>query len=271
VKEITGSEAFFAEEVSDLNGLDSNILSALRDAAGFITVLHPRGEITRPDGSAHVRASVWIEQEIAVATYIQRVEKKSLPVIAFVHKSVGREGIRQLLHLNPIPFTRESEVLSALHERLQAWKSLKSGGISVQLKSEYRPPEQGHRIHQLGVNLVNDSDNRIASFNCQVRVPAGILKHWSQHYPSEVRSDDPNYRCFSFDEGGRGQIPPRETMRIFSISYCTQCAIENTKDSPLIAAALVEGYVVEAKVWVDGRAYDDKRTLRALGTGEGST
>jgi hypothetical protein len=47
---------------------------------------------TRPDGSAHVRASVWIEQEIAIATYIQRVEKRSLPVIAFVHKSVGREG-----------------------------------------------------------------------------------------------------------------------------------------------------------------------------------
>src|SRR5881392_1195900 len=93
VKTITGLDAFFAEEVQDLNGLDSNILGALRDCAAFITVMHPRGRITRPDGTTHVRASVWIEQEIAIATYIQRVEKRSLPVIAFVHESVGREGV----------------------------------------------------------------------------------------------------------------------------------------------------------------------------------
>ena len=49
IKSITGRDAFFAEEVQDLNGLDSNILAALRDCSGFITVLHPRGTIVRPD------------------------------------------------------------------------------------------------------------------------------------------------------------------------------------------------------------------------------
>jgi hypothetical protein len=99
VKEVTGLEAFFAEEVQDLEGLDASILSALRSCVGLITVLHPRGEITKPDGTKHVRASVWIEQEIAIATYIQRVEKRALPVVAFIHSSVGREGLRDLLHL----------------------------------------------------------------------------------------------------------------------------------------------------------------------------
>jgi hypothetical protein len=42
---------------------------------------------------------VWIEQEIAIATYIQRIEKRTLPIIAFKHESVGRERIRDLLHL----------------------------------------------------------------------------------------------------------------------------------------------------------------------------
>jgi hypothetical protein len=56
--DITGLEAFFAEEVQDLNGLDSNILGALRDSAAFITIMHPRGKIIRPDGSTHMRASV---------------------------------------------------------------------------------------------------------------------------------------------------------------------------------------------------------------------
>jgi hypothetical protein len=32
-----------------LNGLDSNILGALHDCAALITVMHPRGNIVRPD------------------------------------------------------------------------------------------------------------------------------------------------------------------------------------------------------------------------------
>jgi hypothetical protein len=57
VKKVTGLEPFFAEEVQDLNGLDSNILNALRDCLAFITVLHPRGDITR---SSVVDATLWI-------------------------------------------------------------------------------------------------------------------------------------------------------------------------------------------------------------------
>jgi hypothetical protein len=111
VRTVAGLEPFFAENVHDLNGLDTNVLDALRECAGFIVVLHPRGEITRPDNSTLIRASVWIEQEIAIATYVQRAEKRKLPIIAFKHKSVGREGIRDLLHLNPIEFTDENRIL----------------------------------------------------------------------------------------------------------------------------------------------------------------
>ena len=96
VRTLTKCEPFFAEDVHDLNGLDANILNALHDCVGFITVMHPRGEIKRTKDTI-VRASVWIEQEIAIATYIHRIEKRSLPIIAFKHKSVSREGIRDLL------------------------------------------------------------------------------------------------------------------------------------------------------------------------------
>jgi hypothetical protein len=124
VSAITDCVPFFAEQVQDLNGLDANILSALRDCVGFITVMHPRGEIKRPDGSVLVRASVWIEQEIAVATYISRFQHRQLPIIAFKHRLVSREGIRDLLHLNPVEFTNEAEVLAELPHRLALWKSL---------------------------------------------------------------------------------------------------------------------------------------------------
>jgi hypothetical protein len=88
---------------------------------GFVTVLHPRGDIERPDGPTITRASVWIEQEIAIAAYIQRIEKRQLPVIVFKHKNVGLEGLRALLHLNPIEFSVESEVLASLPEHVGKW------------------------------------------------------------------------------------------------------------------------------------------------------
>jgi hypothetical protein len=263
-KAITGLDAFFAEEVQDLNGLDSNILGALRDAAAFITIMHPRGKIIRPDGSTHIRASVWIEQEIAIATYIQRVEKKTLPVIAFVHKSIGREGIRDLLHLNPIPFTDETEVLAALPELLEPWRSLPSSGIRLQLQSGPRSREQDHWIRQLSVNLVNDGNQRITNFNCQVRLPVGILKHWSASYPGEAGSDDSRYRCFILDETFKGPIPPHWTEQLRSFPYCTHCAAEYTGEASPIAAALVGESVVEAKVWIDGREYSIAKTIKEL-------
>ena len=64
------------------------------------------------------------------------VENRQLPIIAFKHKSVGREGIRDLLHLNPIEFTDENEVLAELPKRLKRWKSLKPSGIELQLVSD---------------------------------------------------------------------------------------------------------------------------------------
>jgi hypothetical protein len=110
VQKLTGFDAYFAENVQDLNGLDDNILKALQDCVGFIVVLHPRGKIIRPDRVKITRASVWIEQEIAIATYIQKIEKRQLPIIAFAHSDVSREGLREFLHLNPIPFRDEAKV-----------------------------------------------------------------------------------------------------------------------------------------------------------------
>src|SRR5258706_15580285 len=123
VKSSTNLEPFFAEQVQDLNGLDANILRALHECVAFIVVLHPRGEIARAVGGSLVRASVWIEQEIAIATYIQRHENRQLPSIVFKRKSVGLEGMRSQLHLNPFQFSDESEVHTAMPNRLEEWKS----------------------------------------------------------------------------------------------------------------------------------------------------
>jgi hypothetical protein len=260
VRDVTDYEPFFAEEVQDLNGLDANILAALRDCAALITILHPRGEIERPDGSVQIRASVWIEQEIAIATYIQRVERRSLPIIAFKHASVSREGIRDLLHLNPIEFTHESEVLAALPERLAAWRSLKPFGVQVKLTSIRNTPQDGHPIRKLVVTLFNDTGQRIKNYDLEVGVPAALLKHWSAVYPMEVRRDDIHRRYFRFNEADFAVLNPRSELRLASFDYCTTCALA---DAGRIGT-LVADAVLDAKVWIDGREYSVEKTIKDL-------
>jgi len=267
VKKVTGLDAFFAEEVQDLNGLETNILNALRDCVGLVVVMHPRGEIIRPDGSHIIRASVWIEQEIAIATYIQRVEKRGLPIIAFRHEAVDREGIRDLLHLNPMPFGQEGDVLVELPERLRDWRALTPAGIHVLLQVEGNKYQDRHLIRQLAVNLVNDSNQRIGSFNCEVRVPAALLKHWNCNYAGETSECDPGFRCFRRDEVGIGPVSPRSTKKVFGFDYCTECAVAHIKDDPRIAALIVEEYEICARIWVDNREYSDTKAIKELAQG----
>lgn len=166
VKNVTGLEAFFAENVQNLAGLDASILTALHDCAAFIVVLHARGTIERPDGRPLVRASVWIEQEIAIATYIQRIEKRELRIIAFKHVSVGLEGLRSLLQVNPIEFTDESEVLAALQKRLSPLaKSLKQRDIWLELICTASRTQDDHAIRRIELKLANETNRRITEYN----------------------------------------------------------------------------------------------------------
>lgn len=254
-----GFEPFFAEDVQDLNGLDTNILSALRDCVGFITILHPRGLITRPDDSTLTRASVWIEQEIAIVAYIQRVENRPIHTIAFKHKSVGREGVRDVIQLNPIDFNSESEILEALPERLRPLSTGLATGIQLQLKSTDTRNQDGHPIRQLEVMLLNESNRRIENYDFELRVPAGILKHWSQTYMLEVKVPSSNScdRYFRLDQRNKGIVGPRSEMQLLSMEYCKTCA-------GMAQSLLAGGLSVRATIWIDGREYKVETTIEEL-------
>src|SRR6476619_7475787 len=70
-------EPYFAENQSTIEGLSNNILAALYRAAGFICVMHRRGDIETPDNRVITRGSVWIEQEIAIAAFMGHVLKRA--------------------------------------------------------------------------------------------------------------------------------------------------------------------------------------------------
>ena len=262
VDKVPGLKAYFAEEVQDLNGLVSNILGKLHECDGFITVMHGRGTMARPNGPEFTRASVWIEQEIAIATYIRHIEKRPLPVIAFRHRSVGLEGIRSLVHLNPIEFTDESEVLAALPPLLQRWQGLPATGIRVELRSITMALRDGHPLRRIEVNLVNDSHERIKEFTCLVRVPAGLRKHFSgpESHAHQMAATDPSYALFRVNERNVRPIEPHETVVLTQVDYCTRCAIDDLSGR----AALGGDAAIEATVWIGSREYKDVKTLVEL-------
>jgi hypothetical protein len=225
--------------------------------------MHPRGEIRRPNGSV-VRASVWIEQEIAIATYIQRVEKRTLPIIAFKHKSVGREGLRDLIHLNPFEFADETEILTELPKRLAAWRALIPLGIELQISSKAVGRQEGHDIRRLEITLANGTNRLIEKYEFEIRLPASIFKHWSATYPTEVHRNIPGLRCFRFDQNDRGALRPHDRLQNpITFDYCATCAMPE-HESTLVGATLVSEMVVGAKAWVEGNEYVVEKTIKQL-------
>ena len=127
VEDKTGCAAYFAENQKNLEGVTENILKRLNEAVAFIAIMHPRGDVlnpTNPAESSWVRGSVWIEQEIAIAAFISQSLQRRLEVIAYVHRTIRREGLRDKLQVNPILFDDDSEILADLQESLPSWATL---------------------------------------------------------------------------------------------------------------------------------------------------
>jgi len=222
--------------------------------------MHPRGTIVRPDESRHTRASVWIEQEIAIAAYIRTIEERDLPVIAFQHESVGREGMRDLIQLNPRKFKDEAEVLDALPGLLLQWKMLSPTGIRLDLESEKIGMQQEHHIRRLNVYLVNDTSKRITKFDATIQVPSGILRHWDAKLPWEIPPTDGMSRLARVNEENPGPIRPKTRTRIYYFDYCMKCALDHAGGIEGVANSLA----VDAKIWIDHEEYTAKKTLIEL-------
>jgi hypothetical protein len=141
IEELTPFVGYFAEDQSSVNGLVANILERLYTCAGFIAVMHPRGRVTDELGATTVRASLWIEQEIAIVALIQQLVRKNreeLPVAAYVHQSIKMEGIRTLLHLNPLTFEKDDVVITDLRQRLSKWVPSQSVALKSLRDQKFR-------------------------------------------------------------------------------------------------------------------------------------
>jgi len=125
VNSLSDCKGYFAQNQSSLEAVSRHILGALDRAVGFVGVLHPRGEVLGPGtdsaaGATHVRGSVWVEQETAIAAFLAQVHHRDIPALVYAHEKVKREGLREQLKLEPLTFKEEQQVLEDFRDRLRS-------------------------------------------------------------------------------------------------------------------------------------------------------
>jgi hypothetical protein len=77
IRECTPFDGYFAENQTTLATLTENVLRQLYESVGIVVIMHHRGMVETPRGKL-TRASVWVEQEVAIATLMQQILKRPL-------------------------------------------------------------------------------------------------------------------------------------------------------------------------------------------------
>jgi hypothetical protein len=222
-----GHEPYFAESQTSLNGLHENILAKLHECSGFITIMHPRGEVRyAPRKQGHVRGSVWVEQEIAIAAFITHCLRRKIEVAAFIHRSIKREGIRDLLHLNPQLFTTSDEILVWLPAVIKSWHV---ASVDVELGVRYRDLKITGRRHDyiLEVFAVNHGSGRLEKYQLDLWFPREFLEAsaFDMRTPIERHTDtDVMFRTSEADFKPSA-IFPTDQKNLLSLHYFVDTAL----------------------------------------------
>ena len=141
--------------------------------------------------------------------------------------------------------------------------TIKTSGVDLPLTSKTVGQQEGHAVSRLQTTLVNETNNPIEKYHLEIRLPSGILKHWSALYPAEIPCNEPGIRCFRFDHLGFGTIRPRDQRDLASFDYCTRCAIDERGGGP-VEAALVSESKVDARIFVNGEQHRVEKTIKEL-------
>lgn len=177
VRELTVFEPYFAEYQNSLEGVTKNIFGALNRCVGFIVLLHRRGSVSSP--GKPIRASVWVEQEIAIAAFLRQALGRKIEVAAYIESEVALEGLRKQLLLNPKTFFHHQEVLDHIRLILPSWKAQDSslGPPDLDCQITYRQTNMTNERHdyRLIVLLMNRGNHTIKNYHVDVEFPAELI------------------------------------------------------------------------------------------------
>jgi hypothetical protein len=241
-----GYEPYFAENQNSLRGLNENILSKLNECVGLVAIMHQRGTVSfDAKGNGHVRGSVWIEQEIAIAAFIAKCLNRRIEVAVFLHGSIKREGLRELLHLNPFVFSQEQEVLNRLPEALKQWSVRSSHPVEVVTVYKTARKSSEQHDYQLEVGLRNNGDSRVGTYQVEVEFPAIFLSLTNSVHSMEIGNRrTATHRMFRVTEMHYTDrlILPGDTKRVLVLDYSINDDIYRN------AAAMLETFTVRVRV-----------------------
>lgn len=114
-----GMQGFFAQEVHSADDLNAAVFKAVHRCDGFFAVMHKRGEVRYLNYGMTHRASVWIQQEIAILCYRRFLQARPVPVRVYMEEGIRLEGVMRTAIVNPISFKSNQEVLDGLSEWLR--------------------------------------------------------------------------------------------------------------------------------------------------------
>jgi len=112
-------EGFLAQTVHSADELNKTVFEAIQGCSGFCAVMHRRGEVVYKKYPRTHRASVWIQQEIALLMYRRLFHARPIPIRVFSQNGIRPEGVLEYSIANPIRFESSKEVKSAVSEWLR--------------------------------------------------------------------------------------------------------------------------------------------------------
>jgi len=119
IKHQTPYKPYYADKQTSLKGLTDNIFNQLNKCVGLVAVLHKRNPIEEAADRNEYRTSVWIEQEIAIASFIEQVLGRPIGVFLYAEKGIKLEGVRKYIQLNStVEFIDEAEILDDLIKKI---------------------------------------------------------------------------------------------------------------------------------------------------------
>lgn len=168
IKSVDGWDSFFAEEVHDLEALTSKIFTNLNACSAFIAVLHNRDNTNC--------GSVWINQEIAIVSFVKYCMNKNIPTIVFIEKGVELEGLIKYLIANPVPYESNQEIIEYAKEWFKNIKDTVNSNSCIKVSDTIENLHRDMKYHKyrLSIQIDNISSYSIGSLIFDCYFPDGI-------------------------------------------------------------------------------------------------
>jgi len=215
IREETAYEPYFAEQQNTLEGLSENILGSLARCSAFVGIMHHRGNVITPHGSL-TRASVWVEQELAIAAFIQKAIGRKVEVAIYMEAGIHREGMRQQLRLKPVEFESAEAVITDLRERIGNWSLAVpvTQSLIAEWKYETLRETQQRHDYRLRVTLRNTGTTMLDDWRAEVHFPTMFLEgvNQSEDYKITEENDSPYSDSFK-------RFYPGDQKQMFNIAY----------------------------------------------------